>query len=243
VSLAIARPLSRLSARILRLTERPRRVLKTELASLHPRLQLVDLAVRLLPPLAFPYLRTGLYRLGGISIGARSLLAGPLQLIGPGNIGRRLKVGTGCWLNAPLFADLTGEITIGDGVTVGHHVILVTAIHEKGTSSQRAGPTRSAPIVIGDGAWIGAAATVLPGVIIGPGAIVGAGSVVTRNIPADTLAVGNPARIVRRLEEDTALLGSRPDAEEPRRALEAQTEFRPIAVSSHDSQEIPGLHR
>ncbi|HSP20535.1 MAG TPA: DapH/DapD/GlmU-related protein [Myxococcaceae bacterium] len=219
--LPISSPLSRLRARISRLTARPRRVVRTELGSLHPRLQLVDLAVRALPPLAFPYLRTALYRLGGISVGARSLLAGRLQLIGPGDIGRRLKIGTGCWVNAPVFADLTGEIRIGDGVTLGHHLILVTANHAVGTSSRRAGPSRAASIVIGDGAWIGAAVTILPGVSIGPGAIVGAGSVVTADIPADTLAVGNPARIVRRLDENGPPRRSAPQAEEPPRALEA----------------------
>ncbi|MGZ6134757.1 MAG: hypothetical protein ACXWK9_09880, partial [Myxococcaceae bacterium] len=80
---------------------RLRRALRTELGSLHPRLLLVELPVRLLPQLAFPYLRTALYRLAGISIGARSLLAGRLELIGPGAIERRIKIGEQCWFNAP----------------------------------------------------------------------------------------------------------------------------------------------
>ncbi|MGZ6139416.1 MAG: acyltransferase [Myxococcaceae bacterium] len=160
---------------------------------------LVGLPVRLLPQLAFPYLRTALYRLAGISIGARSLLAGRLELIGPGDIKRRLKIGEQCWFNAPLFADLTGDITIGDRVTIGHHVVLVTATHQHGEFSQRAGPSTSAPIVIGDGSWIGAGVTILPGVTIGAGSIIGARSVVTRDVPPHTLALGTPARAVRRL--------------------------------------------
>ncbi len=176
--------------------------------------------MRLLPQLAFPYLRAALYRLAGISIGARSLLAGRLELIGPGAIERRIKIGEQCWFNAPLFADLTSDITIGDRVTIGHHVVLVTAGHEAGKSSHRAGPTRSAPIVIGDGAWIAARVTILPGVTIGAGAIVGAGSVVTRNVPPHTLAVGNPARVVRRLNAAEPRI-SRPDDGASAGAVEA----------------------
>lgn len=230
-------------ARIAGWARRPWRVVSTELGGLHPRLQLVDLAVRVLPPLAFPYLRTALYRLGGISIGARSLIAGRLELIGPGDIGPRLKIGRGCWLNAPVFADLTGEISIGDGVTLGHHVVLVTARHERGPSSRRAGPSRSAAIVIGDGAWIGAGVTILPGVTIGPGAVVGAGSVVLRDVPADTLAVGSPARIVRRLDEDDSPAGSGRDVEGTRAVLQAQTELGRVGGSTHHGQQIPGLDR
>ena len=188
--------------RIERFVERLRRALRTEFGSLHPRLVLVDLVVRLLPQLAFPNLRTALYRLAGISIGARSLLSGRLQLIGPGAIEHRLKIGEHCWLNAPLFADLTDDITIGDRVNIGHHVVLVTANHEVGPFSQRAGPVDSAPIVIGDGTWIAAGVTILPGVTIGAGSIIGAGSLVTCDVPPRTLALGRPARAVRRLGGD-----------------------------------------
>ncbi len=181
---------------------RARRALRSELASLHPRLWIADLPARLLPQLAFPRLRTSLYRLAGISIGPHSLLAGRLELIGPGPITGQLTIGRDCWLNAPFFADLTRTITIGDRVTIGHHVVLVTASHVFGSSARRAGPVRSAPIVIGDGVWIAARVTILPGVTIGAGSIIGAGSVVTRDIPERTLAFGTPARPVRQLSRD-----------------------------------------
>jgi acetyltransferase-like isoleucine patch superfamily enzyme len=181
---------------------RIRRALRSELVSLHPRLWLADLPARLLPPLAFPRLRTSLYRLAGISVGPHTLLAGRLELIGPGPIRGRLTIGRDCWLNAPFFADLTSSITIGDRVTIGHHVVLITASHTFGPAARRAGPTKSAPIVIGDGVWIAAGVTILPGVSIGAGSIIGAGSVVTRDIPERTLAFGTPARPVRQLNED-----------------------------------------
>jgi acetyltransferase-like isoleucine patch superfamily enzyme len=176
------------------------RVLRAELGSLHPRLICAQLAARALPQLAFPYLRTALYRLAGISIGARTLVAGRLDLIGPGRIERRLRIGAHCWINAPFFADLTGDITIGDHVTVGHHVVLVTADHEQGPAGHRAGAVDPAPIVIGNGCWIASRVTVLPGVTIGQGSIVGAGSLVSRDVPPDTLVVGVPARPLRKLD-------------------------------------------
>jgi len=177
------------------------RALRSEFDALHPRLWLATLPVNLLPPLAFPRIRTSLYRLAGISIGPHTLLAGRLELVGPGRrIEERLKIGRDCWLNAPLFADLTNSITIGDRVTIGHHAVLVTASHALGPASKRAGQVWSAPIVIGDGVWIAAGVMILPGVTIGAGAIVGARSVVTRDIPARTLAFGSPARPVRELD-------------------------------------------
>jgi acetyltransferase-like isoleucine patch superfamily enzyme len=81
-------------------------------------------------------------------------------------------------------------------------VVLITASHTFGPAAKRAGPTKSAPIVIGDGVWIAAGVTILPGVSIGAGSIIGAGSVVTRDIPERTLAFGTPARPVRQLNED-----------------------------------------
>lgn len=142
---------------------RARRALRSEFTGLQPRLWLASLPVSLLPPLAFPRIRTSLYRLAGVSIGPHTLLAGRLELIGPGRIEERLKIGRDCWLNAPLFADLTNSITIGDRVTIGHHAVLVTASHALGPASKRAGQVMSAPIVIGDGVWIAARVMILPG--------------------------------------------------------------------------------
>jgi maltose O-acetyltransferase len=58
------------------------------------------------------------------------------------------------------------------------------------------------PVVIEDNAWIGGAAILLPGVRIGRNAVVGAGAVVTRDVPADTVVVGNPARVIRQIEQE-----------------------------------------
>jgi maltose O-acetyltransferase len=71
--------------------------------------------------------------------------------------------------------------------------------------SRRAGDLKAEPVTIGDGAWIGARATILPGVTIGGGAVVAAGSVVTRDLPANVLAGGVPARVIRELTVEAPL--------------------------------------
>jgi len=173
--------------------------LRAEFEPLHPRLLLVDLLVRPLPQLAFQRLRTTLYRGAGIAIGPRALIAGRLDLIGPGPIASRLSIGADCWLNAPIFADLSGPIRIGNHVTIGHHVIFITANHALWPAPHRAGPVEPAPVVIGDGAWLGAGVTLLPGSSVGAGAVIGAGSLVTGEVPPGVIAVGRPARVLRRI--------------------------------------------
>lgn len=68
------------------------------------------------------------------------------------------------------------------------------------------GPEGSSPIVIGDNVWIGGGVIICPGVTIGDGTTIGAGSVVTKDIPARCVAVGNPARVVKRIEEDGTIV-------------------------------------
>jgi acetyltransferase-like isoleucine patch superfamily enzyme len=78
--------------------------------------------------------------------------------------------------------------------------VVVTSGHAIGPASHRAGPVEAAPVVVEDGAWIGACVTLLPGARVGAGSVVGAGSLVVGELPPCVLAVGRPARVVRRLE-------------------------------------------
>ena len=97
---------------------------------------------------------------------------------------------------------------------LGHEVSIITSSHEIGPTERRAYGSVAEPVVIEPGAWIGARATLLPGVTIGKGAIVGAGAVVTRSVEADTLVAGVPARMLRRLDvhgEYVGHPGSEPD--------------------------------
>ena len=93
------------------------------------------------------------------------------------------------------------EIRIGDDVQIGPSVQLLTAAHPLDAEQRRAGWEYAEPIVIGDGAWLGGGVIVCPGISIGSNTVVGAGSIVTRDLPAGVLAVGNPCRVVRELND------------------------------------------
>jgi len=86
-------------------------------------------------------------------------------------------------------------------VSIGHHVVLVTAAHDLGPSGGRAGPGRALGIVIEDGCWIGARTTILPGVRIGTGSVVAAGSLVAADVPPNKLVGGVPARMIKSLPD------------------------------------------
>ena len=145
-------------------------------------------------------LRTRLYRAAGISIGPGTLLAGPVQFGIAGDPRRNLKIGSRCFLNSPLFMDAAAPVTLGSGVSVGHHVVFVTTSHALGPAEFRAGELRTLPITVEDGAWIAANVTLLPGVTIGRGAVVAAGAVVTKDVAPNTLVGGVPAKLIRVLD-------------------------------------------
>jgi maltose O-acetyltransferase len=93
------------------------------------------------------------------------------------------------------------EVRIGDHVMVGPAVQIYTAAHALEAQSRIEGWEVAKPIVIGDNVWLGGGAIVLPGVSIGRNAVVGAGAVVSRSVAANTVVAGNPARVIRELEQ------------------------------------------
>ncbi|MFD2134657.1 acyltransferase [Novosphingobium resinovorum] len=111
-----------------------------------------------------------------------------------------MRIGHNAFINRNVYFDLNSHVSIGDRVYVANHVRFITTNHEIGDRNQQS-PIRPAPIVVGDGAWIGANAIILPGVHIGNGSVVAAGAVVTRDVPENSLVAGVPARIVRTLPE------------------------------------------
>lgn len=98
-------------------------------------------------------------------------------------------------------------LTVGDNVKVGANVLLMdTDTHQVDYLQRREGhgPIASAPITIEDDVWIGAQCIILKGVTIGARSVIGAGSVVTKDIPADCIAAGNPCRVIRSLKLQTS---------------------------------------
>ncbi|KAK9413936.1 putative Maltose/galactoside acetyltransferase domain-containing protein [Seiridium unicorne] len=93
-----------------------------------------------------------------------------------------------------------GLVTIGNRVLFGPFVSIFAATHETEVQSRRDGIEYAKPVSIGDDCWIGGNVTIMPGVTIGKGCTVGAGSVVTKNIPDFSVAIGSPARVVKKVE-------------------------------------------
>ncbi|WP_369137895.1 sugar O-acetyltransferase [Modestobacter versicolor] len=138
----------------------------------------------------------------------RALLEELLDAFGPGSeirppfhcdYGYRTTVGSRTFANFGLVCLDVARVTIGDDVQLGPRVQLLTATHPVEPGPRRDKWESAEPIVIGDNVWLGGGVIVCPGVTIGANTVVGAGSVVTRDLPADVVAVGSPARVVRSL--------------------------------------------
>ena len=93
-----------------------------------------------------------------------------------------------------VYINAVNGLFLGNNVRLAPGVVIVTANHAEADYRYA---TRHPPIHIGDNVWIGANAVILPGLMIGENVIIGAGSVVTRDIPSDSVAVGNPCRVIR----------------------------------------------
>lgn len=109
-------------------------------------------------------------------------------------IGSNVAMNRGCELYSSMRSD-HGYIILEDHVILGPNVTIFSAGHDYFFINL---PDTSAPVHIGRHAWIGGNTTILPGVAIGEGAVIGAGSVVTKDIPAYTVAVGNPAKVIKK---------------------------------------------
>ena len=117
--------------------------------------------------------------------------------------GENIAVGKGTFANYGLVALDVAPITIGAHCQIGPGVQLLTPVHPLEPTPRRVGLESADPIVIEDNVWLGGGVIVCPGVRIGESCVIGAGSVVTRDIPARSLAVGSPARVVRTLDDST----------------------------------------
>lgn len=110
----------------------------------------------------------------------------------------KVRIGTGTYVNRYTIFDVHSHLHVGRDVMIGPHCYLTDADHgmEPG-SSVKSQPMRHKPVDVEDEVWIGARATILPGVRLGRGSVVGAGAVVTRDVPSMAIVAGVPARIIR----------------------------------------------
>ena len=132
--------------------------------------------------------------LGAVGEGAE--IRPPLRVDYGGNI----HLGARSFANFGLVALDVAPIIIGDDVQIGTNVQLLTPTHPIDPELRRDKWEAAEPIAIGDNVWLGSGAIVLAGVTIGENTVVGAGSVVTRSLPANVVAVGSPARVIRTIE-------------------------------------------
>lgn len=132
------------------------------------------------------------------------------------------EIGEGCYIEPPLHANWAGRhvhfgkfvyanfnltlvddthIYVGDYTLLGPNVVVATAGHPIAPELRQQAYQYNAPIHIGKNCWIGAGAVIVPGVTIGDNAVIGAGSVVTKDIPSNVVAVGNPCRVLRQVDQ------------------------------------------
>ena len=111
------------------------------------------------------------------------------------DFGKNITVEDGVFINSGCHFQDQGGISIGEGTLIGHNVVLATLNHDMDPEHRK--DLHPAPIKIGKHVWIGSNATVCPGVTIGDGAVVAAGAVVTKDVPANAVVGGVPAKLIR----------------------------------------------
>lgn len=144
--------------------------------------------------------------------GENVYLQGPIYF----DFGVNTFIGKGSYANFNFTVLDEGKVTIGENVFIGPNVSLLTAIHPlryqernsfyNQTTGNVTNLEYTKPITIGNNCWIAANVTICGGVTIGDGSVIGAGSVVTKDIPANSLAVGNPCRVIREITEKDNIL-------------------------------------
>ncbi len=141
------------------------------------------------------FFKANLLRVMGARIGRRVTFYPGVWIM----TGRQLTVGDDVDLALDVLITTDGGVTIGDRVLIGYRTQILSRNHiiPKERLPIFGSGHSSRPVVIGDDAWIGGNCVILPGVTIGKGCVIGAGSIVTRSIPDYSIAVGNPARVIR----------------------------------------------
>lgn len=133
-----------------------------------------------------------------LKIGRNGCIISPFHC----DYGSNIEIGENFFANTNLVILDGGKVTIGDNVFIAPNVGIYTAGHPLDTGRRNAGLEYAYPVSIGNNVWIGAQVCILPGVTIGDNTVIGAGSVVTKDIPDNVLAVGNPCKVIRKITEE-----------------------------------------
>lgn len=134
----------------------------------------------------------------GVKTGKGCIIETPFRCA----IGKNTTIGDRLYSNVNLLLEDEGAITIGDDVFIGPNVCICTAGHPVHYKARNTRFEYGIPVTIGNNVWIGANVLVLPGVTIGDNTVIGGGSVVTKDIPANVVAVGNPCHVLREITDD-----------------------------------------
>jgi len=113
--------------------------------------------------------------------------------------GKQISVGKRFFANFNFTVLDEAQVTIGDDCFIGPNVSIYTACHSIDPEERNSRREWAEPVTIGDNVWIGGSVTILPGVNIGDNVTIGAGSVVTKDIPSNSIAVGNPCKVMKTL--------------------------------------------
>ncbi|OBQ57312.1 sugar O-acetyltransferase [Tamlana sp. s12] len=116
--------------------------------------------------------------------------------------GSNIKAGKNLFMNFNCCILDVAEVSIGDNCMFGPHVQIYTATHPLEFKARNSGKEYAKPITIGDNVWIGGNATICPGVTLGNNVVVGSGAVVTKSFPDDVVVAGNPAKIIKSIDND-----------------------------------------
>ena len=115
--------------------------------------------------------------------------------------GKQISVGKRFFANFNFTVLDEAKVTIGDNCFIGPNVSIYTACHSTDPVERNSRREWAEPVTIGDNVWIGGSVTILPGVTIGDNTTIGAGSVVTKDIPANVVAAGNPCKVIRKIAQ------------------------------------------
>jgi acetyltransferase-like isoleucine patch superfamily enzyme len=116
--------------------------------------------------------------------------------------GKTVDIGRFVYINSNLTLVDDWYITIGSGVLISPNVTIVTCGHPVHRDLRQHGEMYCFPVTIEDWVWIGSNAVILPGVTVGEGSVIGAGSIVTKDVPKNVVAFGNPCRVIREITEE-----------------------------------------